>query len=204
MPHVSPPDPLAPADAPAHGGVAGVDLASYTSGGYQPGRGPIVRLLWWFTSLALLESGWFLLTRLKPTVLRCFGAKIGQGVVIKPHVRIKYPWRLTIGDHCWIGQDVWIDNLADVTIGQNVCVSQGTYFCTGSHDHRRRSFDLITRLIVIENGAWLGAKAILLGGVRVGTNAILSAGSVANRDVPPATIAAGNPAVVVRERPPIA
>ena len=186
----------------ASDGKAWVDLSAYSNGGYRPGRGVLVQLLWWFTSLAVFESGWFLLGRAKPTILRWFGARIGRGVVIKPHVRIKYPWRLTVGDHCWIGQGSWIDNLADVTIGDHVCVSQGVYLCTGSHNHRSRGFDLITRKIRVENGAWLGAKAIVLGGVTVGANAIASAGSVATRDVAPATVVSGNPAEKTRDRTP--
>ena len=191
-----------PNDQPAPSG-AWVDLEHYTPGDYDPGRGAALRILWWFTSLLLFESGWFLATALKSSILRAFGAKIGRGVVVKPHVRIKYPWRLEVGDHCWLGQGAWIDNLADVRIGEHVCISQGVYLCTGSHDHRKRGFDLITRPITVGDGAWLGAGAIVLGGVTVGENAILSAGSVAARDIEPAKIASGNPAAVVRDRPPI-
>lgn len=180
-----------------------VDLSSFTAGDYHPGRSLPVRLLWWFTSLLLLESGWFLVTSAKPTILRWFGAKIGRGVVIKPHVRIKHPWMLEIGDHCWVGQGSWWDNLAPVRVGDHVCVSQGVYFCTGSHDHRRRGFDLKVREIVVEEGAWIGAMSTLLGGVRIGRGAILSAGSVATRDVPPMKIAVGNPAQVTKDRPPL-
>ena len=76
--------------------------------------------------------------------------------MFKPHVRIKYPWRLVIGDHCWIGQNVWIDNIADVTIGNHVCVSQYAYFCTGNHNHRSPAFDLVAKPIVVQTGAGWG------------------------------------------------
>ncbi|MGL4512851.1 MAG: WcaF family extracellular polysaccharide biosynthesis acetyltransferase [Lacipirellulaceae bacterium] len=181
---------------------AWVDLSSYTPGAYDPGRSAAVRLVWWFVSLALFESGWFLLTRAKPPILRWFGAKVGRNVTIKPHVRIKHPWMLAVGDHVWIGQESWIDNLAPVTIGSHVCVSQRAYLCTGSHDAAKRGFDLVVRPIVLENGAWVGASAVVLGGVTVGANAIVGAGSVANRDVPPGVFAGGVPARVIRDRQP--
>ena len=109
-----------------------------------------------------------------------------------PHVWIKYPWRLTVGDHCWIGRGVWIENLADVRLGSHVCVSQQVYICTGGHDHGRRSFDLITRPVDIGNGAWLGARALLLGGVSIGSNAVVAAASVVTENVPAATLVVGN------------
>ena len=56
--------------------------------------------------------------------MRLFGASVGKGVIINPRVNIKYPWKLVIGSNVWIGEKVWIDNLADVTIGDNVCLSQ--------------------------------------------------------------------------------
>jgi putative colanic acid biosynthesis acetyltransferase WcaF len=179
---------------------AWVDLSIYSTPDYNPGRGIVVRLLWYVTSLLLFESGWFIFTRAKPVILRMFGARIGRGVTIKPNVRIKFPWRLSIGDHCWIGQGLWIDNIADVKIGAQVCVSQNGYLCTGSHDHRRRGFDLIALPITIEEGAWVAANSLLLPGVTVGANAIVAAGSVVTKDVPPATIVGGNPARFIRDR----
>lgn len=171
-----------------------VDLAQYDNSDFNPGRGLLIRTLWHYCSLLLLEGGWLPASGVKVRLLRLFGASIGRGVVIKPNVRIKYPWRLTVGDHCWIGQGAWIDNLAEVRIGSHVCISQLVYLCTGSHDHRRRTFDLITKPITIGDGAWLGARATILPGVTVGANGLVAGGSVVTRDVEVATIVAGNPA----------
>ena len=180
---------------------AWVDLASFDNRPhYDPGRGWPIRCAWYFVSLLFFESGWLPLSGVKRWLLRQFGARVGQGVVVKPNVRIKYPWRLTIGDHCWIGQDVWIDNVADVDVGNHVCLSQLAYLCTGSHDHRRRSFDLITGAIRIGNGAWIGARALVLGGITVHANAVVAAGSIVTRDVAPAAIVAGNPARPLNRR----
>ena len=177
-----------------------VDLSSFSNDQYHPGRGKLTQLLWYYCSLLFLEGGWFPFRKLKVSILRLFGATIGEGVVIKPHVRIKYPWRLTVGDHCWIGQNAWIDNIEDVTIGSHVCVSQLVYLCTGSHDRLRTTFDLTAKPITVCDGAWIGAGAILLAGVEVGANTIVAAGSTVIKDLPPNLIVGGNPAQKIRDR----
>jgi putative colanic acid biosynthesis acetyltransferase WcaF len=171
-----------------------VDLSAFDNRWYSPGRNILARTLWYLVSLLVFESGWVPVSGPKRWLLRLFGAKIGRGLAIKPQVWIKYPWRLVVGDHCWIGQGAWIDNLADVRLGSHVCISQQVYICTGSHDYRKPTFDLITRPVEVGNGAWLGARALVLGGVTVGANAVVAAGSVVTKDVPAAAIAAGNPA----------
>ena len=129
-----------------------------------------------------------------------FGARIGSGVVIKPGVRIKYPWLLTVGDHTWLGEDCWIDNLVSVTLGNNVCISQGAYLCTGNHDWSDIHFGLMVRPITILDGAWIGAQAIVTPGIVVGQCAVLTAGSVATNNLPPFHIYCGNPAKLSRIR----
>lgn len=178
---------------------AWINLEGYRAPDYQ-GRGPLVRLVWYVVSLVVFESRLFPCGWLKPLLLRLFGAQLGTGVVIKPRVKVKFPWRLSAGDYVWLGEGVWIDNLADVAIGSHVCLSQEAYLCTGSHDHRRRGFDLVTRPIFVGNGAWIAARAMLLPGSRVGPNAIVSAGSVVAGEVAAGVIVGGNPAVKVRDR----
>jgi putative colanic acid biosynthesis acetyltransferase WcaF len=177
-----------------------VDLSAFKNRWYYSGRGRLVRGLWYFVSLLIFENGWIPVMLPKRWILRRFGARLGKGIVIKPHVRIKYPWRLTVGDHCWIGQGAWIDNLADVRLGSHVCISQQVYLCTGSHDHRSRTFNLIVKPIEVGNGAWLAARSLVLGGVTIGANAVVAAGSVVTKDVEPAAIVAGQPAVRIGER----
>ena len=177
-----------------------VDLSRFDNRWYCPGRGMFVRGLWYVISLLVFEGAWVPCYAPKHWLLRLFGAKVGRGLVIKPRVWIKYPWRLAVGDHCWVGQGAWIDNLADVRLGSHVCVSQQVYICTGSHDYRKQTFDLITRPVEVANGAWLGAKALVIGGVTIGANAIVAAGSVVTRDVPAAAIVAGQPARLIGER----
>ena len=126
-----------------------------------------------------------------------FGAKIGQGVVIKPTVNIKYPWNLIIGNHVWIGEEVWIDNLGQVSIGDHACISQGALLLCGNHNYRKPTFDLMVGNITLEEGAWVGAKAIVGPGVTMKSHAVLSAGSVAGSDLESWSIYRGNPTQLI-------
>lgn len=175
------------------------DLSKFNNQWYQPGP-TWKRLLWHYVSLLVMESGWFPFYSLKVALLRSFGAEVGVGVCIKPHVHIKYPWKLSIGDHVWIGEQVWIDNLANVTIGSHVCVSQGAYLLTGNHDFKKESFDLNIGTIILEDGVWIGAKSVVCPGITCRSHAILTVGSVANRDLEAWGIYRGNPAEKIRVR----
>jgi len=133
-------------------------------------------------------------------LLRIFGAKIGKAVNIKPKVNIKYPWLLKIGDHSWIGEGVWIDNLGRVKIGSNVCISQGAMLLTGNHNYKKSTFDLQVEEIVLEDGVWIGAKSIVGPGVTCKSHAVLAINSVATSDLDAYGIYQGTPAKFMRKR----
>jgi putative colanic acid biosynthesis acetyltransferase WcaF len=175
------------------------DLSKFNNDWYDPGAGVVMRALWYLTN-ALFLASWLPSSRLKVFLLRRFGASIGRGVVIKPRVNVKYPWRLTVGNHVWIGESVWIDNLADVIVDDHVCLSQGAMLLTGNHNYKSAAFDLIVAPICLESGAWIGAKSIVCPGVCCRSHSVLSVGSVATRDLETYGIYQGNPAVKVRER----
>ena len=177
-----------------------VSLASYDNSGYDPGRSRLWQIAWFFFGLPILRSPLIPGSALRRFLLRSFGAAVGRGVVIKPGVRVKYPWLLRVGDHAWIGEDCWIDNLALVTIGGDACLSQGSYLCTGNHDWKDRGFGLVVKPIAIGQGAWVGARAMVSQGVEMGIGSIAAAGSVVACDVPPMEIFAGNPARFIRKR----
>jgi len=176
-----------------------VDLSRYSNSWYKPGN-IFKRCAWFITGLIFFESRLPYPNNLKLILLKLFGAKIGRGIVIKPYVRIKYPWFLEIGDYSWIGQDVWIDNLAKVSIGDNVCISQGAGIFTGNHNYKKSAFDLMVQPVVIEEGVWVGAKAIVCPGVTLKSHSVLSAGSVVCDNTKEYGIYQGNPASFVRER----
>ena len=157
------------------------DLSLYDNSWYHIGAGNFKNILWYFCNILFVKCSLQPLSVIKVRLLRLFGAKIGKGVVIKPGVNIKYPWNLSIGDYSWIGENVWIDNLAKVKIGNNVC-------------------DLMVKPIVIEDGAWVGAQSTVCPGVTMHLHSVLAVGSIASKDLMPYSIYRGNPAVKVAER----
>lgn len=175
------------------------DLSTYNNSWYKPGSF-IKRILWHYTNIVFFKSGWFPFYGIKVFLLKLFGAKIGRGVLIKPFVNIKYPWYLTIGNYVWIGENVWIDNLAEVTVGDNVCISQGALLLTGSHNYKMPSFDLIVKPITLKDSVWICAKAIICGGVICHANSIITAGSVITNDCDENGIYKGNPGIKIQIR----
>lgn len=176
------------------------DLSGFDNSWYKPGGSVLKRILWYFTNALFFKSSWFLAGSAKVSMLRLFGAKVGKGLVIKPCVNIKYPWRLSIGDYCWLGENVWIDNLADVKIGNHVCISQGAMLLTGNHNYKVPSFDLMIGEIQLEDGAWIGAQTTVCPGITAGNHSVLSVGSVATSDLEPFWIYQGVPAEKRKER----
>lgn len=176
-----------------------VDLSKYNNSFYNQGSA-IKRTVWYFVNLLIFKSGIFPFYSLKTFLLRMFGAKIGKGVVIKPNVNIKYPWLLEISDYCWIGENVWIDNLDKVFIGSNVCISQGALLLCGNHDFSKTHFDLIVNPIILEDGVWVGAKSIVCGGVTLYSHSVLSVSSVATTSMEAYGIYRGNPALKIKDR----
>ncbi len=177
-----------------------VDLATFNNDWYSPGRGILWQTTWFLFGAPLLRCGLIPFSGFRVRLLRLFGASIGQRAVIKPGIQVKYPWRLTAGNDCWFGQDCWIDNLDQVTLGSDVCLSQGCYLCTGNHDWSDSAFGLITRPIMIQDGAWVGARSVVCPGITLGEGAIAAAGSVVVKDIPRCEIHMGNPAAFVRVR----
>jgi putative colanic acid biosynthesis acetyltransferase WcaF len=176
------------------------DLSSYNNNWYKPGKNGFVRLIWYFTNIFVMINPLNPFSFCKVVCLRFFGAKIGKGVVVKPGVNIKYPWKLEIGDNSWVGERVWIDNLGKVKIGNNVCLSQGVLLLCGNHDYSLSTFDLIIGDITLDDGVWLGARSVVTSGVTIGTHGVLSANSVATKNLEAWKIYQGNPAVSVRDR----
>jgi putative colanic acid biosynthesis acetyltransferase WcaF len=180
--------------------VLPVDLSVPDNSDYKVGRSKFSWALWYFFGAPIVKSYFLPFSRLKVIILRLFGAQIGSGVYMKPGVKVKFPWRLKVGDYSWIGEDVWIDNMAQVTIGSNACVSQGSYICTGNHNWSSHNMKLFTRPVAIEDGAWVAAHSTVCPGVTIGECAILTFSSVAGKSIPPFQIWSGSPAVYQRDR----
>lgn len=174
------------------------DLSKFNNSWYKPGSA-LKRVLWYCVNATFFNSP-FPIVSIKIFLLKLFGARVGKGVVIKPYVNIKYPWRLSIGNYVWIGERVWIDNLGFVVLNDNSCVSQGAMLLCGNHHYKKVAFDLIVGNITIEEGAWVGAQCVVCPGVKVGSHAVLTVNSVATSHLAPWGIYQGNPAVRIKER----
>ena len=175
-------------------------LDRFDNRSFDRGAGGLREVAWWcvrsflFAPWVPVPSSW------KVAALRMFGARVGRGVVIRARVNITFPWRLEIGDHVWIGDEVMILSLARVKIGSHACISQRAFLCTGSHDHRRESFDLLVKPITIGDSCWIAAQAFIGPGVEVGNGSVVAAGAVVVKDVEPGKVVAGNPALPVGKR----
>ena len=159
-----------------------LDLRAHSGKRYEKGRPLPWQVAWHVVSHLVFQKWWFP-ARLRPAVLRAFGATIGDGVLIRQDVRIHWPWRLTVAGPAWIGHGAWILNLADVVIEPDVCLSQEALLCTGSHDRKDVAFEHDNGPIRLGAGSWVCARAVVLPGTTIGDHAIVPAGVVARGDV---------------------
>src|SRR4051812_38589571 len=166
-------------------------LEGYTVGAFDRGAPRWREALWVAVKCLAFLPAFPLPSALRVALLRAFGAQVGRGVIVRSRVNISYPWRLSLGDHVWLGEEVMILSLAQVTIESNVCISQRAFLCTGSHDFRAPGFDLITKPITIREGSWIAAQAFVAPGVRIGPGSMVGAGCVVTRDVAPGEIVSG-------------
>ncbi len=186
--------PAAPGDRPW------VRLDTYDQRGYHPGRSKVMVLLWWFLQAVIFPVTLHAHHGPRRWLLRLFGAKVGQGVVIRPTARFTYPWHVTLGDHSWVGDDVVLYSLAPITVGDHCVISQRSYLCTGSHDINDPRFGLVVKPVTIENGVWLASDCFVSPGVIVGANSVVGARSSVYRSLPAGYVCFGNPCRPVAPR----
>jgi putative colanic acid biosynthesis acetyltransferase WcaF len=164
------------------------------------GRPAWVVQLWWIVQSTLFRASPQVLYGWRRFLLRLFGCSVGKGVLIRPTAEITYPWKTTIGDYSWIGDDVTLYSLGKINVGANVVVSQRSYLCAATHDMESPSFDICDRPIVIEDEAWLASDVFISPGVRIGRGAVVGARSTVFHDLPPMMVSFGNPAKAIRPR----
>jgi putative colanic acid biosynthesis acetyltransferase WcaF len=168
--------------------------------GLDRGRPRLVEAVWYLLKCVFFLSALPWPMSLKRGLLRRFGARVGRGVMIKPRVNIHFPWKLQIGDHTWIGEEVFILNFEPVTIGGHCCISQRAFLCTGNHDYRQSDMCYRNQPISVEDGAWVGAQVFVSPGVMIGAEAVITAGSVVTRNQPAQMVCGGNPCAAVKPR----
>ena len=163
------------------------------------GRSPAVVAMWMLAEALFVTNPLQPSSALRIAALRAFGARIGAGVVFRPRTRVKFPWKLTVGDRSWIGEGVWFHNQDEVVGGSDAVISQETFGTTGSHAHRR-DMALITRPVRIGDGVWITTRCIVLGGAHVGTSALARPMTVVAGDVPANAIVGGQECTVLGTR----
>ena len=164
------------------------------------GKSNIFTQLWWLVQTSLFKLSPQFMYAWRRWLLRIFGAKVGNGVIIRPTVRVTYPWKVSIGDHAWIGDDVVLYSLGEIEIGQHAVISQRSYICTGGHDYQKQSFDIYAKKIIIEPEAWVATDVFVAPGVTIGHGAVIGARSSVFKDMPPEMICIGNPAKPIKPR----
>ncbi|MCK1434946.1 WcaF family extracellular polysaccharide biosynthesis acetyltransferase [Bradyrhizobium sp. 15] len=158
------------------------------------GRSGFIVLLWQIVQQTLFAwspqpaYGW------RRMLLRIFGAEVGKGVLVRPTARVTYPWKVKLGNYCWVGDNAELYSLGPITIGNNAVVSQRSYLCAATHDYKDTTFPLVAKPVVVESEAWIAADCFIAPGVTVGAGAIVAARSTVIRSVGPASIVAGHPA----------
>jgi len=172
---------------------AWVDLRHYHQAGFDRGRPGWVVLLWWLVQAVAFPLTPHSFHGPRRALLRLFGATIGTGVVIRPTARFTYPWKVAIGDHSWVGDDVVFYSLDRISIGQHCVISQKSYLCTGSHDIYDPTFCLITGPIVVGNGAWIATDCFIAPQVQIGANAVIGARSTVLSTIPAGQVCWGTP-----------
>ncbi len=172
---------------------AWVDLRTYDQSDYDRGRSGVYVLLWWLVQAIAFPLSPHFANGFRCWLLRRFGATVGEGVIVRPTARFTYPWKLTIGDFCWIGDDVVLYSLAEIQLGNHCVVSQKSYLCTGSHDVGDRQFGLKTNPIRLGNGVWIATDCFIAAGVTIGSNTVVGARSSVFSDLPGGQICLGSP-----------
>lgn len=164
------------------------------------GKSKLTVQLWWMVQATLFAWSPQFLYGWRRFLVRSFGANIGKGVILRPTARITYPWKLTIGDYSWIGDEVVLYTLGEIEIGAHAVISQKGYICTGTHDYESPDFRIYAQKITIGAKCWLATNTYVAPGVTIGEGTVVGARSSVFKDLPSGKICIGNPAKPVRDR----
>jgi len=164
------------------------------------GKSAILVQSWWLVQATLFRLSPQFMYGWRRFMLRSFGAKIGKNVIIRPTVKITYPWKVKIGDYSWIGDEVTLYSLGEIEIGKNTVISQKSYLCTGSHDYTKNSFPIYANKITIEDECWIATDVYIAPGIIIGRGAIVGARSSVFNDLEGGNIYIGSPAKFLKKR----
>ncbi len=176
------------------------DLSKFSVPKEFRGKNPIIVQLWWIVDALLFKPSPQVLYGWRRFLLRCFGAKIGKNVIIRPSARITYPWKVEIGDYSWIGDHTELYSLGTIHIGANSVISQRSYICTGSHQFESLAFDIYALPIHIEDQVWIATDVFVGPGVTIGKGTVVGARSTVMKNLEGGYIYGGYPLKQIRRR----
>ncbi len=176
------------------------DLKTFKIPNEFRGKSKFLVQFWWIIQGTLFRLSPQFMYGWRRLLLRLFGAKIGDSVLIRPTVKVLYPWKLTIGNWSWIGDEVTLYNMANINIGVNCVISQKSYLCTGTHDHTKPTFDIYAKPIEIKDEVWVASDVFVTPGVTIGYGTVVGFRSTVNKDLPSKMICYGNPARPIKSR----
>lgn len=177
-----------------------VRLDRFQKTGLDRGRPKWIEAIWYLTKMIFFLSAFPWPSKLKRYILIFFGAKIGKGFIIRPRVNIHFPWKLFIGEHCWIGEDCEFLNLEPITIEDHVALAHRIYVATGNHNYKDSTMPYTNKPVLIKRGTWVGSCAFIGPGVTIGEHCVISAGSIVTKTIPSWSVVQGNPAIVIKKR----
>ncbi len=176
------------------------DLSQFNAPKDYMGRPAWLAQLWWIVQGSLFLWSPQFMYGWRRFLLRLFGARIGKNVIIRPTVKIQFPWKLSIGDNSWIGDEAYLYNLSEIKIGANTVISQRSYLCAGSHDYTKKDFPFILKPINVDDEVWVAANVFIAPGVSIGKGAVVGARSSIFKDLEGGYVYVGNPAKKIKKR----
>lgn len=176
------------------------DLSKFVLPSGFRGRSAVYVQIWWAVQATLFRHSPQFAYGFRRLLLRFFGARIGRNVIIRPSVRITYPWKLSVGDYSWIGDFVELYSLAPIVIGSNSVISQYSYLCAGDHDYSKIDFPIRGTTINISDEVWVAAGVFIAPGTSIGRGAVVGARSSVFADLPSGMICIGSPCRPIRPR----
>lgn len=168
--------------------------------GLDRGRPRYIEIAWYFVKVWFFLSPWPWPNRLKRWLLIRFGAKVGKSPNIRPRVSIHFPWKLEIGDYCWIGDSCEILNLEPFVMEDHVALAHEVYIAAASHNIRSKTMAYANKPVRIKRGCWVATRAMIGPGVTIGENCVIGAGAIVLKSVPPNSIVGSNLAKVIGTR----
>lgn len=176
------------------------DLASFRLPKDFRGRSAMIVQVWWVVQMTLFALSPQFMFGWRRFLLRLFGARVGEGVLVRPSVRITYPWKVSIGARSWLGDNAELYSLGEIEIGSDVVISQRSYLCSASHDYTKPTFDIFDEKIVVEDQVWLATDVYIAPGLTIGRGAVVGARSSVFQNMPAGMLCYGSPAKPVRPR----